>query len=516
MQKKTLHRTSLLLCLFVFVSFFVVVVLLNEKMHWVEWRESIQPAQTDEESVPNSAHSGGKDTTLLPPVHRDLQPAYEIDAVLDADQQTIQGTLGVTFDNPKTQRIRFYLYDYQGYELNIEEIRFPHEATDFVRKPEMVSFKNTFRARGRISVEIDFTVPVPQQGTRFGVKNNVWLFTNWYPMLGMLNREGDWFQPVTPVGYGDPFLYTYGDYIVHLTAPASFEWVSSGRFANEREQDYGRVKKTWEADDVLTFSLVGSPDYHVRETVIGDLNVSIALPNASRFAQVERIVAESVRTFQETYGPLPYSHVSVAQTPRGTNYALEYPNLAIFSKDMYDANQVEHWLPHEIGHLWWYNAVHPNEPYHGWIDEGLAEWSVYLYEKQRYGVETAERSLDRYKRLRRNAARRYPQGSLGRPLVEFRSQDEFSQTWYGTSVVVFQQLQNQIGKEAFRTFLQKLLADYGLHVIDAKHLDDVLSRVMGEPTRYFTLNEQRLNDEALLSYKASVQDASQTTENEGE
>src|SRR5699024_10817312 len=88
---------------------------------------------------------------------------------------------------------------------------------------------------------------------------------------------------------------------------------------------------------------------------------------------------------------LPYSNVSIIETGHDTNFALEYPNLAAFSKDMYDNNEIEHWLPHEIGHMWWYNAVGVNEVKDGWIDEGLAELGVVLYLENRYSKSDGNR-----------------------------------------------------------------------------------------------------------------------------
>ncbi|GAB7388556.1 hypothetical protein BSNK01_23940 [Bacillaceae bacterium] len=434
--------------------------------------------------------------STLPSLHRDLHPVYEIRARLHPKRYRIEGTVKVAFDNPKTEQILFYLYDYPSYEFQIKQVRFPKEPTVFSLEGNSLSFENKFRMRERLVVEIDFSVPVPRQGTRFGTKENIWILTNWYPLLGVLDKKGDWFKPVKAKGFGDPFFYAYGDYRVRLRAPSSFRWVTSGTLLKEIKEGTETVF-TWKADKVLTFALVGSPRYHIRNFQVDNVRVTIALTSSTREQQIQSIVQQSLAIFRDKFGPLPYSNVSIAETGSGTTFAMEYPNLAIFSRDLYAGNQLERWLVHEIAHLWWYNAVHPNEPDHGWIDEGLAEMGLFYYLKERYGEKQARSLIQESEKKWQQLARRFPKGKLATPLSEFSSYQEFFWTWYKKSVILFFTLREQLGEPDFERFLQALLQNAQGKVIDASHLDEALKDVLGMETDFFSENEKRIHQDGL-------------------
>src|SRR5699024_3393488 len=153
----------------------------------------------------------------------------------------------------------------------------------------------------------------------------------------------------------------YADYVVEWTSSPSIKWLSSGTLLPETMLDNKR-KTTWKVEYVRNFALAGSANYLVKKLQFkGNTTVSIALTYHEKFAEIIDIVNFSFPLFQTYYGQLPYSNVSIIETGHDTNFALEYPNLAAFSKDMYDNNEIVHWLPHEIGHMWWYNAVGVNE-----------------------------------------------------------------------------------------------------------------------------------------------------------
>ncbi|KRG13401.1 hypothetical protein ACA29_08605 [Lederbergia galactosidilytica] len=136
---------------------------------------------------------------------------------------------------------------------------------------------------------------------------------------------------------GDPFLFNFADYVVEWTSSPSIKWLSSGPFLSETTIESNR-KITWKVKNVRNFALAGSKNFQVKKLQFENTTVSIALTDQDKFEEIIDIVNFSFPLFQTYFGQLPYSNVAIVETGRDTNFALEYPNLAIFSKDMYINN----------------------------------------------------------------------------------------------------------------------------------------------------------------------------------
>jgi len=388
-------------------------------------------------------------------MEKDDPPTYYIKATLNEDRYQIDGQMNVTIDNPGTETIIFYTYPYSWSPMKIKKVLLNGVEVTFSYDQKQLSIKNP-KEEKELNFSIDFETPVPRKGTRFGYKDDVWLITTWYPMLGVLNNNKNWMDRPDPIGMGDPFLFNYADYVVEWTSSPSIKWLSSGTLLSETMLDNKR-KTTWKVEYVRNFALAGSANYLVKKLQFkGNTTVSIALTYHEKFAEIIDIVNFSFTLFLTYYGQLPYSNVSIIETGHDTNFALEYPNLAAFSKDMYDNNEIEHWLPHEIGHMWWYNAVGVNEVKDGWIDEGLAELGVVLYLENRYSKSDGNRLRNTFRDRNRLLTSDSPNKTMDVGLYGFESKQQFYDSWYARSADMFLTLRDEIGEDKFKSFLSTL------------------------------------------------------------
>ncbi|MBO8163178.1 MAG: aminopeptidase [Brevibacillus sp.] len=490
-----IQRTSMLLCLTIF--FVAGAITLIAK--WPDISGYLQ--KTTSKSVPITSVAGTADPFRyeppLPSLVRDLKPTYAIQAELKTNQARIVGKETIQFDNPGTDEIHLYVYDYGWSPLKVHSIRDGQKKVSFVRRGSVVSIPNNFPADKRISLTIEFETAVPRSGTRFGTKDDVWTLTNWYPMLGALDQLSRWYEPPRPVGYGDPFVYHYADYDVRFLSPEGYKWVTSGGRGQRIHVAGGQQEIRYQGKRLLNFSLVGSPLYHLEQMRVGSLTVDIAVSDKKNIPQVKAIAEAAFSAYSELYGELPYPYVAIAET--GHTYAMEYANLAIFSKNMYANNEVNHWLPHEIAHLWWYNSVSTLEAQTGWIDEGLVEWSVYHYMKKRHGQAMADTVMGEYQREMEQLKQRYPDGNLGKTLRQFRDYYEFDWTWYSKGAVLYDQLRKQIGEQPFARFLKQVQRDYHGKVIGPEHLDQALGQTLNGNAEYFARNLNRANRDGIAS-----------------
>ncbi|UFJ42952.1 aminopeptidase [Brevibacillus humidisoli] len=489
-----IQKTSILLCLAILIVGSGVALVTNWQKISVFSKTS--PVQPSVEKSTSSPVDPFRSSPPLPSLVKDLDPAYTIKAELQTNQAKIVGTETIQFDNPGTKEIHLYVYDYGWSPMRVISIRHGETKIAFQRRGSVVSLSNKFPTDTRIALTVEFETAIPRSATRFGTKDDIWTLTNWYPMLGALDGNAKWYEPPRPVGYGDPFVYHYADYDVRFLSPEGYRWVSSWGRGERVRLAGGQQEIHYQGKELLNFSLVGSPLYHIEQIKIGNLTVDIALSDKKSMPQVKAIAESALTAFSDMYGELPYPYVSIAET--GHTYAMEYANLAIFSKNMYANNEINHWLPHEIAHLWWYNSVSTLEAETGWIDEGLVEWSVYLYMQKRHGQAMADTVMGEYQREYETLQQRYPDGKLSKTLRQFTDYYEFDWTWYAKGAVLYDQLRRQIGEAPFASFLQRVQRNYHGKVIGPQHLDQALSQILNGTAAYFVPNQERTNRQPIV------------------
>lgn len=489
----TIQKTSMLICIAILLLFAAVGIV--AKWPLIEqWYASASPGSS-------SATQVGADPFAydppLPSKVKDLYPDYTIKASLLTNEAKIKGSMKLVFDNPRTTDLRLFLYDYPWSPTTITAIRHDDQPLTFQRRNSVILFPNRFAGEKRTTLTIEFETNVPRGGTRFGVRDDIWTLTNWYPMLGALNQKGFWYEPPERASFGDPFIYQFADYDVTFSSPEGYQWVTSGGRGEERNVANGRQEVRYQAKNILNFSLVGSPLYKVETIMFApNLKVEIASTSQQQINRIKAIAEEVFPVYIEKFGPLPYPNVAIAETNTFT-HAMEYANLAIFRRNLFAYQSVDHWLPHEIAHLWWYNSVATLEASTGWVDEGLVEFSVYYYNQKRYGQASADQVLKKYQRDADLLKRQYPDGRLAKELNQFATNDEFSWTWYAKGATMYDYLRRQIGEEKFAEFLQRVQRNYQRKLIGPEHLDQALGQTLHGEARYFVPNVQRLNQAGL-------------------
>ena len=488
----SLQKTSLLVCATIMILFGTAGVV----AFWPAISQYLATA-----TAPAEEQTGVDPFSYDPPLPsyvKDLNPVYTIRAELHPSEAKITGSLTLAFDNPQTPDLRLFVYDYPWNKMVIKSIRYQDQSLPFERKLSMVTLDNPLQNVERGDITVEFEHPVPRRGTRFGVKDDIWTLTTWYPMLGAQNQQGKWYDPPTRIHFGDPFVFHYADYDVSFISPKGYKWVTSWGQGEPKELDGSRQEIHYQAKKLLNFALVGSPLYQVETiTIEPGLQVDIASIDKQNIERIKVIAQAAFPAMAEWYGNLPYPHVAIAETSTGTTYAMEYANMAIFKRDMHVGNLIDHWLPHEIAHLWWYNSVATLEATYGWVDEGIVELSVVHYLDARYGSQSAESLLDTYRKDVSMLQKKYPNGSLGKTLHQFATEEEFHWTWYSKGALLFDQLRREIGDEAYKRFLKKVQQNYHGSVIGAEHLDQALGQALQGEARYFVPNTQAKNQAAL-------------------
>lgn len=444
------------------------------------------PAAQNKDNIDNQKKEEIKEAPAL--------PQYYIKAFLDDKNYLIQGELELTANNPGTEKLLFYAYP-DWSPIRIKGVKLNDKAAPHVYEGKNLTFANE-KESPEIKVQISFETPVPTAGTRFGVKDDIWLITTWYPLLGVLDENKEWIKRPDPRGMGDPFYFHFADYKVEWIAAEEIKWLSSGQLKSEEAEviagegestrKTGRQKTLWEVKQVNNFALVGSPGYIIERFKLNDkTTVSVALTEKSKMNEVLQIARDTFPLYSKIYGELPYTDVAIAETSYGTNYALEYPNLAIYSKDMYARDRIRHWIPHEVGHIWWYNAVGTHETVDGWIDEGLAEHGVVWYLENSFSKDKADQLWNQYRSENKKLIAQFPDRTMDVGLYGFYNFQEFDYSWYSRSADMFLTLRQALGDEQFVRFLNNLYSNNLGKVVDENSLNEALADSLGLQTDFF-------------------------------
>ncbi|MGE7270186.1 stalk domain-containing protein [Brevibacillus panacihumi] len=490
---KSIHKTSLLVCLTIFTMFSSIGVVLY-------WPSLVAFFTSEQTATPQDA---GVDPFSydppLPSYVKNLHPHYTIEAELHPSDAKITGKMSIEFDNPRSDSLILYVYDYLWNKMSVKAVRYQEKSLPFERGLSQIKLSNPLGEVERGKIEVEFEHPVPRRGTRYGVKDDIWTLTTWYPMLGAQNQQGEWYDPPLRINYGDPFIYHYADYDVSFISPKGYQWVSSWGRGTAEDLGNNRQKVRYQGQKLLNFALVGSPLYQIETiTLESGLQVDIASVDKGNIERIKSIAESVFPTYTEWFGPLPYPHAAIAETSTGTTYAMEYANMAIFKRDMHQRNLIDHWLPHEVAHMWWYNSVATLESVHGWVDEGLVEISVSYYLQGRYGAQSSSSLLEEYERDLQKLRVKYPHGRLSKSLQQFATEEEFHWTWYSKGALLFENLRRQIGDEAYKNFLKRVQQNYHGSVIGAEHLDQALGQALQGEASYFVPNIQQTNDKPFL------------------
>jgi len=490
---KSIHKTSLLVCLTIFTMFSSIGVVLY-------WPSLVAFFTSEQTAAPQDA---GVDPFSydppLPSYVKNLHPYYTIEAELHPSDAKITGKMSIEFDNPRSESLLLYVYDYLWNKMSVKAVRYQDKSLPFERGLSQIKLSNPFGDVERGKIEVEFEHPVPRRGTRYGVKDDIWTLTTWYPMLGAQNQQGQWYEPPLRINYGDPFVYHYADFDVSFISPKGYQWVSSWGRGTAEDAGNNRQKVRYQGQKLLNFALVGSPLYQIETiTLESGLQVDIASVDKGNIERIKSIAESVFPTYTEWFGPLPYPHAAIAETSTGTTYAMEYANMAIFKRDMHQRNLIDHWLPHEVAHMWWYNSVATLESVHGWVDEGLVEISVSYYLQGRYGSQSSSSLLAEYERDLQKLRVKYPNGRLSKSLQQFATEEEFHWTWYSKGALLFENLRREIGDDAYKNFLKRVQQNYHGNVIGAEHLDQALGQALQGEASYFVPNVNQTNDKPFL------------------
>ncbi len=411
----------------------------------------------------------------MPPEQIAALHQYSISVRIDPTARAYAGTMDLTLPlSDETSLTSLYLRLYPnlpqfggsmkltGASVNGTMVNYGYEAANTAVR---LSWPTPLKPGGKAKVSVAFSGVFPQRPdgsySIFGRSEEVLSLTNFYPILAG-RRGAEWALDVASP-QGDVGFHDVGLYRVWVTAPADQVIAATGTEITRTVSADGWATARYVLGPAREFTLLLSPRFQVQEAeAMGARVRSYSLPEDAMAARSALYFAvAALQIYSDEFGPYPYREMAVVEAPL-TFHGMEFPGLNLIGSQDYDRHldELEKLVVHEVAHQWWYNQVGNDQTDSPWLDEGLAEFSMYLYYLRRYGSPAAEQLRQlRWQIPVADLARRGGDAPIGKPVKEYPRAD-YETIVYAKGALFFATLRDTIGPEAFGTLLRTYLDRY--------------------------------------------------------
>lgn len=352
-------------------------------------------------------------------------PRYEIDARIDLTKKVVTAVERVRFTNPasiEVSELVFHVYpryrvkdgdrailsktleilrlspsealDPVGNRMNVASVRGSAGPVPFDFDPKddtimIVRLPQPVPPGESATVEIGFTVELPDYWGRWGYHNGVAYLLNWYPVLAHHDDKGWERTPFVP--WHQPWYQEAGHYTVRLDLPADQVVASSGRIVSREAAGAGRQRLSIVAHPARDFALVCSNRFQTLERKAGSTTVRVhTFPeNRANAEAMLNIACEAIPLYESWFGPYFDEEFEIAPSYFGWN-GNECSGLVLIDDRVMrlpkaGLRYLDHLVSHEICHQWFWNVVGTDGFAETFMDEGLVNCFGALRLDAKYG-----------------------------------------------------------------------------------------------------------------------------------
>jgi hypothetical protein len=320
-----------------------------------------------------------------------------------------------------------------------------------------------------VTFKISFKATFPEVIARTGYKRTFLLAGQWFPKVGVW-WHGQWnchqFHAMTE------FFADFGTYDVKITLPKNYIIGATGVQIADTDNGNGTKTVAYHAEDVHDFAWTADPNFKVIESTfngsVGPVHIRLLSYDSHEHEWQPYItcINDSMKRFDDWYGPYPYAQLTVVDPPHGAGEAggMEYPTFITGDSGWFipkGIHLIDLVTEHEFGHQYWYGMVATNEFENGWLDEGINSYTEVKVLDNFYGPDASVINLMGGQLGEREIQR---MGYLGAPdidpLSKFSYQDMSVGTYgditYGKTATMLITLEKIVGEQT----LQKALHTY--------------------------------------------------------
>lgn len=477
--------------------------------------------------------------------------SYQIDARYDANKHTLDATEVLTYRNLTGQpqdTFPFHLYlnafrptstfmreerrDRPDFELKdkykasaevkslevagmgdlTSQIKFiaPDDGNADDRTVFQVKLPRPVAPNESVQFKIVFHDQFGQVFARTGYKRDFIMGAQWFPKIGVW-WQGAWnchqFHSTTE------FFADFGTFDVKLTVPQGEVVGASGVQLAEVNNNDGTKTLTFRGEDIHDFAWTAQLSYHVVEDTftgsMGSVKIRLLMQpgHVDQAARHMRIMRETMRRFDEWYGPYPYKQITVVDPADLRAGGMEYPTLI--------TGDTTWWMPeglrfpevvveHEFGHQYWYAMVATNEFEDAWLDEGINSYTECKILDDIFGIDKSSMDLwgltESDDASQRNSY--LPAADLdpmSRFAYKYISGSSYGDITYGKTATVLLTLEKVIGEETLKRALHTYFMRYRFTHPTQEDFLKTVEEVSGQDLRWYF--DQAVHGTQVLDYE---------------
>ncbi len=314
----------------------------------------------------------------------------------------------------------------------------------------------------RVVIEIDYTITLADVIARTGINSSTINLANFYPIVCGMDSNG--FYECVYYSDGDPYFSDCADYSVTFSCDNKYTVASSGKLDKTYTND-NIISRSYTLNNARSFALILSENFETVTEISDGLEVNYYYYNDKNPTASFEYIKKSLEYFEKTFGDYPYPTYSVVQT-KFMQGGMEFPALVMISDNLEEKAYGEV-IVHETAHQWWQTGVGNNEVEYGFLDEGLAEYSVVLFYENHseYGMDrqTLISSSERTYKVFCSVYDKVLGGVntvMLRGLKDFTSEYEYVNIAYIKPCIMYDYLRKTIGDEMFFKGLKTYYKNY--------------------------------------------------------
>ncbi len=418
---------------------------------------------------------------------------YDMDLTLDPATNTVSGHVVAYFINTSNEEWSDLCFrDYpslfkdsqtsgvqgsDGAMTEINNVMAGNTALTIKRDSDVsvfwVTLPRPLQPKDTMTLSYDFTAKIPSIKDRFGVYNDVYNVTNFYPILAVYTENG-WSHEKF-YNMGECFFSEVSDYNVMLTVPSEYKILSTG--TETKAEDKGdKTTYTISAPCVRDFVFCACKAFKFFEGDYKDTHIRVVYDEANPASSEMNECAEaslkaaqdSLAAFGEAFGEYPYPELDIILAPIEAG-GMEYPNLIICTaesyyckKNSYETIPFEQMcivVAHEIGHQWFMGIVGSNSGMEPWLDESFASYTEIVYEEYIGLTKQYEHYSKKYTDLSsssmHNTLKSMDQIPINRSYYSFSNESSYVYAAYEIGKQALYQMEEAVGREEFHAILRE-------------------------------------------------------------
>ena len=376
----------------------------EEKKEKVEHQQVVKEAQVEEEkkreipaypkaakrALPVSTQHDGIVNFNPDPIMNENKATYILDLTMVSTGE-FKATAEVRVENISTDtwnEIVFYFipnafttenkpeFMESAAEVSIEELKIDGENANFILEHDTLYLpvEMGFKPGEQKSVKVTYSFTLPEHGNRFSKNSNNFYLAEWYPMLA--TYHSGWKKEDYIPG-GESYYTDFSDFTVKYNLPEDYLVMSSA----DDDPDVPSKKGELHGLNIKEFYLAFTKNMQLVKNKADGIEVRVAgTADGENLEKLLETAVNAISFFSEKISPYPQKQIDIIADEGG----MEYPGIVTVGKvegDFSDQGRISTYfaLIHEIAHQWFYGVVNSDPYYDTYLDEGLTNFSTYLF-----------------------------------------------------------------------------------------------------------------------------------------